>query len=159
MPTNACAYCVDKAADAVKHPTMDRKTPAAQYSAQRVTSTNLGKTAWIASAPWSGEKEASMSILMASYWEVIRLLPGQEYIVSSSTCWYSCVINTNPLVCFCFWNKILTCSPGLTQTSSLPASASHVLRIIGIYNHAMYFGFFLFFLFFWRQGLIKPLLD
>lgn len=32
---------VDKAGDAVKRPTMDRKTPAAQYSAQRVTSTNL----------------------------------------------------------------------------------------------------------------------
>lgn len=52
VPTNACTYHVDKAGDAVKHPTMDRKTPAAQYSAQRVTSTNLGKAAWIASAPW-----------------------------------------------------------------------------------------------------------
>lgn len=32
---------VDKAGDAVKHPTMGRKTPAAHYSAQRVTSTKL----------------------------------------------------------------------------------------------------------------------
>lgn len=145
----------------MKHPTMDRKTPATQYSAQRVTSTTLdaerNKTSLdcITSVEW---REGSQHVhsngkLLGSHQASPRARVHPQ-LVHMLILLYD---KYQPPSLFLFLKQDLDVQSKLAsnfQYSGL--SLSHAED----YRHLQPCYVLLFFpSFFWRQGLIKPLLD